>query len=266
MPIPLRAPKTWLLAAALTCASAHANEPPPAVVRLWLQSGPGDFSALRDAVDALRGRLGGCLSPLPKHRPVPYNVPTDLVDVDVRLGRDGRVVSAIVTSARPSGAGACVERIVAESVGWPAATEAVALQLMVRPHAGNPTQPPAASRDAEAARREALRAVPVEHRLADDLALGDPIIMGSLDREIIVRVFHEAGSTLRACWPGAPGARAVTKITIDRDGHVREAFLRESDSPDDVNACLLDRVRALRFPAPQGGGIVIATLPLLGIP
>lgn len=95
------------------------------------------------------------------------------------------------------------------------------------------------------------------------LSVGDPIILGALDKAAIDAVIAEDLDGLLACASGATGSGRVTvKFTIDTSGRVSATTLKATSLGNPtVEGCVLSRVGAMRFPSPHGGGIVIASYP-----
>ena len=88
----------------------------------------------------------------------------------------------------------------------------------------------------------------------------DDVIMGHLGR---IRYCYESGL---ARDPGLQGKLAV-KFTIAPDGSVCRASRRSGDISDPrVVGCVLRRFMSMRFPAPQGDGIVIVSYPFAFLP
>lgn len=95
------------------------------------------------------------------------------------------------------------------------------------------------------------------------LSVGDPIILGALDKAAIDAVIDADLDGLLGCASGATGSGRVTvKFVIDTGGKVSSTTLKATSLGNPtVEGCVLSRVGAMRFPAPQGGGIVIASYP-----
>lgn len=93
---------------------------------------------------------------------------------------------------------------------------------------------------------------------------------GSLDREVIRQGVRRGSSAVRACYQqaldrvGVIEGRLTVRFTIGETGAVRQALVDDAQSEIDdpqLRRCLLAAVRALRFPAPEGGGIVLVSYP-----
>jgi serine/threonine-protein kinase len=97
---------------------------------------------------------------------------------------------------------------------------------------------------------------------------GAPVVVGSLDREVIVRVVRSHRAEVRRCAeprsaraPDAQG-KLTLKVTINGEGDVSAAAAAESTlQRPDVEQCLLQAARGWKFPKPKGHGIVIFTFP-----
>ena len=101
------------------------------------------------------------------------------------------------------------------------------------------------------------------------LSIGDPIILGALDKSVIERVIAQHQSQLRYCYqkelnkqPGL-GGTVVTKFVIAPDGNVTRAATKHTSLDHSVvEDCLAGRFERMKFPSPKGGGIVIVEYPL----
>lgn len=100
------------------------------------------------------------------------------------------------------------------------------------------------------------------------VTLGAPVVIGSLDKEVIRRVIQQHQAEVRLCYerellktPGM-GSKVSVRMEIGPDGSVRSAVIDRSTlgSPA-VEACVAARARSWRFPAPSGGGNVVVTYP-----
>jgi len=102
------------------------------------------------------------------------------------------------------------------------------------------------------------------------ISQGTPVIMGSLDKEIIRRVIKENLSQIRYCYerelaksPGLYG-KVQVKFIIAATGLVSNSQIDESTMKNaNVEQCIAQKVRGWRFPKPKGGGIVIVTYPFI---
>lgn len=103
-----------------------------------------------------------------------------------------------------------------------------------------------------------------------NISAGAPVIMGSLDKEIIRRVIKEHIAQIRYCYekelvrsPGLFG-KVATSFTIGGDGHVQSASVTESTlKNDEVERCITAKIRTWEFPKPKGGGVVIVKYPFI---
>jgi len=99
---------------------------------------------------------------------------------------------------------------------------------------------------------------------------GDPTVRGSLSRDVIQRVIRRHTSAVRYCYervlardPTLAGT-VTLRIVIAPTGVVSEAAVQQSSlGSDTVEACLTRQARRWRFPAPNGGGIVIVNYPFV---
>jgi hypothetical protein len=97
---------------------------------------------------------------------------------------------------------------------------------------------------------------------------GLPIILGALDKGIIDAEVNRHLSALDACYrrelPPNPGLRGSVsiKFTIWTDGTVSKSEVRSTTFAEPaVGECVLGAFRRMRFPSPDGGGIVIVVYP-----
>ena len=95
-----------------------------------------------------------------------------------------------------------------------------------------------------------------------------PTIEGGLDREIIQRVVREHRREIRSCYesvlqrsPDLEG-RVTINWVISPDGAVAAAQVGNSTlNSEEVESCMVRRVRQWRFPEPRGGGTVRVNFP-----
>ena len=103
-----------------------------------------------------------------------------------------------------------------------------------------------------------------------DISAGTPVILGSLDKEIIRRVIRENLPQIKYCYereltrtPGLNG-KVQVKFVIGANGHVQTAAVAESTMKNKaVESCIRGKVKGWLFPKPKGGGIVIVTYPFI---
>ena len=99
---------------------------------------------------------------------------------------------------------------------------------------------------------------------------GTPVILGSLDKEIIRRIVQEHASQIRYCYekeltrtPGIFG-KIVMKWVINGEGKVTQAQTAETQMRNaNVEGCLATKIKTWVFPKPKGGGIVIVNYPFV---
>ncbi|MCB9766518.1 MAG: AgmX/PglI C-terminal domain-containing protein, partial [Alphaproteobacteria bacterium] len=103
--------------------------------------------------------------------------------------------------------------------------------------------------------------------------VGDPIILGSLDRSLIDKVIKRHMNQIRYAYvrelqkdPTLAG-KVVMKIVIGQDGRVASATVKSSTlgsaaAEEAIRQIFLRMV----FPAPQGGGVVMVSYPLIFAP
>ena len=95
-------------------------------------------------------------------------------------------------------------------------------------------------------------------------------VQGSIDRDLVAKVINESVGQMRACYerallrdPSLGAGKVLLEWTIDSAGDVSEvrtklATLKSSETV----SCLLDLLRTLKFPKPNGG-VVIVSYPVL---
>jgi len=99
---------------------------------------------------------------------------------------------------------------------------------------------------------------------------GTPLVLGSLDKELIRRVIHAHRNEVRYCYeraltasPGLWGKITVTFI-ITASGTVQSSKTKETTmNNSDVENCINQKIKLWRFPEPKGGGIVVVTYPFV---
>src|SRR5262249_41755071 len=97
-----------------------------------------------------------------------------------------------------------------------------------------------------------------------------PPASGSLSKEAIRHVITSHIGEVRVCyeealasWPDAEG-RPQIRYIIDADGSVSAAALvSDSLGYAGLGCCIARAMRDWRFPAPEGGGIIVITYPFL---
>lgn len=95
-------------------------------------------------------------------------------------------------------------------------------------------------------------------------------VQGQIDRDAVAAVINEHVGEMRGCYerallrdPNVGGGKVSLEWTIAADGSVAEVRTKSSTLRNAaVVSCLLDLVRGLRFPKPQGG-VVIVGYPIL---
>lgn len=104
--------------------------------------------------------------------------------------------------------------------------------------------------------------------VGEHVRLGDPIIMGALDRALIDAVIRDGGGDIAQCHQRAvkrgtgPTGRVVIKFTIAATGRVSRAQVKSTTADDaELGVCVARVFEEMEFPQPVGGGIVIASYP-----
>jgi TonB family protein len=98
----------------------------------------------------------------------------------------------------------------------------------------------------------------------------EPMVMGSLDKELIRKVIHANRGQIRYCYesrlnqkPKLNGKVAI-KFVISPSGSVSTSSVAQSTAGDtELETCVAGRVRTWQFPKPKGGGVVIVTYPFI---
>ncbi len=98
----------------------------------------------------------------------------------------------------------------------------------------------------------------------------EPMVMGSLDKELIRKVIHANRGQIRYCYesqlnrfPKLNGKVAV-KFIISPTGSVSTSSVAQSTVGNaELESCVAGRVRTWQFPKPKGGGVVIVTYPFI---
>ncbi|WP_224246229.1 adventurous gliding motility protein GltG [Hyalangium gracile] len=98
----------------------------------------------------------------------------------------------------------------------------------------------------------------------------EPMVMGSLDKELIRQVIQRNRSQIRFCYesqltkyPKLAGKVAV-KFVINAEGRVVSSEVAQSTASNaELESCVAGRVRTWQFPKPKGGGVVIVTYPFI---
>ena len=117
--------------------------------------------------------------------------------------------------------------------------------------------------------RQSFFADPAQTR-ASPTTQPKPVILGSIDPEIIRSIVREHADSIRYCYekelartPGIFG-KIVMKWVIKADGTVESATTAESQMNNQgVESCLATRILRWEFPKPKGGGIVIVNYPFV---
>jgi TonB family protein len=98
----------------------------------------------------------------------------------------------------------------------------------------------------------------------------DPVVMGSLDKELIRQVIHRNRGQIRYCYesqltrfPKLNGKVAV-KFVITAEGTVASSTVVQATTNNaELETCVAGRVRTWVFPKPKGGGVVVVTYPFI---
>lgn len=98
----------------------------------------------------------------------------------------------------------------------------------------------------------------------------DPVVEGSLDKELIRKVIHSHASQIRFCYeselirnPKLAGKVAVKFVITATGGVATSAVVQSTSGDPTLDQCVSGRVRTWQFPKPKGGGVVVVTYPFL---
>lgn len=94
------------------------------------------------------------------------------------------------------------------------------------------------------------------------------VIGNGLDKDVVMSVIRRHQSEIKFCYEKElqQNAKLAGKIaitwTIDATGAISDAQVAESGvDNNNVEACMLERIRRWKFPEPKGGGVVVITFP-----
>jgi hypothetical protein len=91
-----------------------------------------------------------------------------------------------------------------------------------------------------------------------------PDYPGVLHSSIVREIIGRSMDSLRACYTRALreepelAGRVTVGFVIGAYGSVRAARVEDTSLPDEVGSCLVDQVRTLRFPTPEGGNVPLS--------
>jgi len=103
-----------------------------------------------------------------------------------------------------------------------------------------------------------------------EVSASEPMVMGSLDKELIRQVIHRNRNQIRYCYesqltryPKLAGKVAV-KFIISAAGSVVSSNIAQTTvNNHELETCIAGRVQTWIFPKPKGGGVVIVTYPFI---
>lgn len=94
------------------------------------------------------------------------------------------------------------------------------------------------------------------------------VLGNGLERDVVMAVIRRHQSEITYCYEtelaknAALSGKVAVSFTIDGSGSISEAQIAESGlSNENVEACMLSRIRRWKFPEPKGGGVVVITFP-----
>jgi TonB family protein len=98
----------------------------------------------------------------------------------------------------------------------------------------------------------------------------EPLVVGSLDKELIRKVIHANRQQIRFCYesqlnrfPKLDGKVAI-RFMISPQGSVSTSSVAQTTVNNaELEACVAGRVRTWIFPKPKGGGMVVVTYPFI---
>jgi len=98
----------------------------------------------------------------------------------------------------------------------------------------------------------------------------EPVVMGSLDKELIRKVIHMNRGQIRFCYESQLqrypklGGKVAVKFVITGSGTVASSSVAQSTANNaEFETCVAGRVRTWQFPKPKGGGVVVVTYPFI---
>ena len=127
-----------------------------------------------------------------------------------------------------------------------------------------------AARLPEAGKGKATWALQVAQQAGAASIVGDPIILGALDKAVIDEGIRRNMKQIRYCYQRALtetptlAGKLTVKFVIAADGTVSSATTKASTLDNAaLESCVNGRVMRFSFPAPAGGGIVIVSYPFV---
>ncbi len=102
------------------------------------------------------------------------------------------------------------------------------------------------------------------------LRTGHGTVNGRLSSSVVTRVFNMAASGFPACWKTRGltivNGKVGVKVVIDRAGRVALAMSTSLEGVDELTAdCIMNVIRELRFPLPEGGIVTVEFPVMLGL-
>jgi TonB family protein len=98
----------------------------------------------------------------------------------------------------------------------------------------------------------------------------EPLVMGSLDKELIRQVIQRNRGQIRFCYESQLtkypklGGKVAVKFVINGEGRVVSSEVAQSTAGNaELESCVAGRVRTWQFPKPKGGGVVVVTYPFI---
>ncbi len=89
------------------------------------------------------------------------------------------------------------------------------------------------------------------------------MVLGALDRSLVDAEVQRHFPAISDCTDDTPSPGQLdVRLVIDPSGKVSHRALRRAASDTELAACVLERFRQMRFPAPKGGGAVVVGFPL----
>jgi TonB family protein len=97
---------------------------------------------------------------------------------------------------------------------------------------------------------------------------GKTTVIGGLSKDVIMKVIKRHQNEIKFCYEqelqknASLAGKVAVMFTIDPAGAVAEANVSESSlSNNNVESCMMARIRRWKFPEPQGGGVVNVSFP-----
>ncbi len=124
----------------------------------------------------------------------------------------------------------------------------------------------AVAADPPAPAASASAAPPAGPSIGGEPILHQPVVLGAMATEAVTGALDGQKSAIQACYDthGAAGlsGKVLVRFSIGKEGQVKSAEVKSTSLRHPATeACVVEVVKATRFPQPGKGGIVIASVP-----